>query len=595
MKFIKYIWILPLILAFASCTNLNEVFLDEELSDVTATSESALSAAYNRMITDVFVDHGHLWGLQEYSTDEALLPTRGSDWGDGGVYRAIQEFTWGADNTLVSNNWSSLTNGVTRSLTAIETINNNSGDTNYSMYLAEAKALLYMYTYYTLDLYGQCPMKEPISSDDNVYVVHSTYIDTLITNVENIIPDLASLGDNSTYNGRFTKEAAYAFLAEMYMNRAVFKDRYNATSNFDFTEASVNNSSKTDMDMVAEYSSMLISSSKFSLEENYFDNFAIGNSDGSELIFTAPQHVDDGSVNGQNDFAYMPMERAQHPAEGLRGTNATCTTPEYYATWDDNQDDPRFVQKYEYDNGTWFYNNQTQSIPLTTMDYVEGQSNVLWFHFNRGFMVGQQYGPTYDSNSKYVRDTVDGVVCVKVSALKTDKNDSMLVFTPNLDFSSGTTLPQNKVHQGVRIFKFEYDPIDLSSSTSRVYIPIFRLGYIYTLRAEAYYRSGETQEALDDINMLRTSRTRAQPEDEGGDIAGKAISLNDLTEERLYNEISYENYWEMKRRPQMIRFGTFDNAYTGKAKSDSFRRLYPIPQSVIDVSGDIFSQNEGYD
>ncbi len=594
-KIKRFLAFLPVLLVLVSCTDLEEVLLDEELGNTDATPEASLSAAYNRMISDVFVDHAHLWGMQEYSTDEAMLPTRGSDWGDGGRYRAIQEFTWGPDNPLVDDNWSSLTNGITRSVTAVQTIDQSPDGSNKAMYLAEAKALLYLYTYYTLDLYGQAPYKDPSATDDNVVAVYSTFIDTLITGVEDIIPNLATLGENSTYDGRFTKEAAYAFLAEMYMNRAVFLDRYNSSSDFDFTEASVNDNSKTDMDMVIEYTSKLIGSGKFSLEGHYFDNFSIDNTNGTELIFVAPQDVDDGSVTGQNDFVYMPMARAQHASEsGMRGTNATCTTPEYYASWNGNQDDPRFKQKYRYSDGTWFYNNKAQNISESTLDVVDGTDGLPWFHFNQGFMAGQQYGPTYDSNNKFVRETIDGKTYIKVTALKTDKNDSMLVFSPNLDFSSGTILPQNKVQQGVRVFKFEFDPVDNDKSSARFDVPIFRLGYIYTLRAEAYFRTGEAGAALADINILRTSRTRTQPDNEGGNISGQSISLSDLTEERLYNEISYENYWEMKRRPQMIRFGTFDDAYTGKDETEPYRRIYPIPQDVIDVSGDIFSQNKGY-
>ena len=244
MKIKKYLSILPILLVLFSCTDLEEKFLDEELGSGSATPDASLAAAYNRMILDVFVDHAHLWGMQEYSTDEALLPTRGADWGDGGRYRAIQEFTWGADNPLVSGNWSSLTNGITRSITAIENISNDTESAEKTMYLAEAKALFYLYTYYTLDLYGQAPFREPNGNPEDVRAIHSSYIDTLITNVEAIVPDLAALGENSTYNGRFTKEAAYAFLAEMYMNRAVFLDRYNPSSDFDFTEPSVGNSAQ---------------------------------------------------------------------------------------------------------------------------------------------------------------------------------------------------------------------------------------------------------------------------------------------------------------------------------------------------------------
>jgi hypothetical protein len=52
-------------------------------------------------------------------------------------------------------------------------------------------------------------------------------------------------------------------------------------------------------------------------------------------------------------------------------------------------------------------------------------------------------------------------------------------------------------------------------------------------------------------------------------------------------------YWEMYRRPQMIRFGKFDLAYTAKPLSQPFRRYFPIPQSTIDVTKE-FTQNQGY-
>ena len=516
MKFLKYLLFL---LVMVSCTDLNEVLLDEELDAESATPEASLASAYSRIIQDVFVDHSHLWGMQQYCTDEAMLPTRGSDWGDGGKYRDIHEFTWEPDNPLVNNNWNKLTNGITPLNNCNSGYFNDPDNSNYTLYLAEAKALLYLYTYYTLDLYGQAPYKDPLAEEDEVVAINSTYIDSLINKVEEIIPNLSALGENSTYNGRFTKEAAYGFLAEMYINRAVFKDRYNVTSDFNFKEASVNNTGKTDMDMVIEYTSKLIDLGKFGLENHYFDNFGIENTNGSELIFVAPQSMNDGSVSGENDFVYMPMARAQHPSElGMRGTNATCTTPEYYATWEENQDDPRFRQKFQYEDGTWFYNNKEQNIKESTFNVVPETDGLPWFHFNRGFMVGQQYGPTYDNSSRFVRETIDGETYIKVTALVTDKNDNMLVFSPNLDFSSGTILPQDKVQQGVRIFKFEFDPINKSNGSSRVDIPIFRLGYMYTLRAEAYFRNGDNAKALADINILRTSRTRTQPEDEGGYI-----------------------------------------------------------------------------
>jgi len=52
-------------------------------------------------------------------------------------------------------------------------------------------------------------------------------------------------------------------------------------------------------------------------------------------------------------------------------------------------------------------------------------------------------------------------------------------------------------------------------------------------------------------------------------------------------------YWEMYRRKQMIRFGTFDKPYTAKPTTDPYLRVYAIPQATIDVTDEI-SQNFGY-
>ncbi|MNT73820.1 SusD family protein [compost metagenome] len=108
------------------------------------------------------------------------------------------------------------------------------------------------------------------------------------------------------------------------------------------------------------------------------------------------------------------------------------------------------------------------------------------------------------------------------------------------------------------------------------------------MRAEAYFRKGQTALAVADINLLRTSRTR---EAYHNNAPGVAIST--LDEAKLYKEIAFETYWEMYRRPQMIRFGKYEQAFSAKPVSQPTRRIFPIPQTTLDVSKD-FVQNKGY-
>jgi hypothetical protein len=578
---IKNIIFLVTALVFASCTKLDEKVLDEVLGNQASSPAGALAAAYDRLGDGTFVDHGAVFSLQEYTTDEAILATRGSDWGDGGKWRSMHEFTWASDNPIVTDNWNMLTNGITRSLTAIKEINNSSIPQK-TLFLAEAKGLLAFYTYTTLDLFGQAPYRDPLVENAPLEMKQAaTTIDELILQVEALVPDLATLGQQQTHNGRFTKEAAYGLLANMYLNRAVFKDRYAAT--FNFNEKSVNGN-ETDMDKVISYTSLLINSGKFTLLSNYFDNFAIKNSGGSELIFVVVQKID-YLRNGSNSFAYVCVERNQKPSAATRGTNAACLSPEFYASWDGNHEDPRFERKYQYADGTWFMNNGPGSVPAT--DIVPKSANLPWFHFNRGIMVGQQYGPKLTSAGAFEM-TSDGRI--KVSELVMEKSTSTKMdFTPALNFTNPTqaVFAQNEINRGARCFKYEFDAEE-GNGTSNVDIPLMRLGAIYTMRAEAYFRKGMVTEAMADINKLRTTRTR---ESLYGNAPG--IAITSLNEAALYKEIAFETYWELLRRPQMIRFGKFEQPFSAKPTTQPFRRIFPIPQTTLDVTKSI-KQNQGY-
>ncbi|AEV96457.1 glycan metabolism protein RagB [Niastella koreensis] len=569
-----------MVVATTGCTKLHEKVIDEVLGSNAAAPENALASAYSQMDNGTFTNHAQAFALQEYSTDEAILPTRGSDWGDGGIYRAIHEFTWGADNSMITNTWNSLNTGITLSLTAISSINKSTA-ANKVQLLAEAKALLDLYTFHSFDLFGQAAYRDPGVDNAPLQVRQAaTGIDDLIKDVESLIPDLSNSGQNNTGNGRFTKQAAYALLAEMYLNRAVFKDRYAAS--FKFDEQAVDGNG-TDMDKVISYTTQLIGSGKYKLESNFFHNFDIENGNGTELIYVITQDVNT-LTGSSNNFAYMPMERNQKPSTANRGTNASCITPEFFHTWDNNRDDPRFQRHYQYADGTWFMNDGTDvSVPANSL--VVG-SSLSWFHFNRGMQYGQQYGPSIVGTD--FEHTADGRI--KVNKLYCEKAATQLMdFTPELNFDDPNqgVFTQAEINRGVRPFKYEFDPEGLNSK-SNCDLPVYRLGAMYIMRAEAYLRKNMTNEALADVNILRTSRTR---EALYANAPGKALTSIDMN--TLYAETGFEMYWEMYRRKAAIRFGKFEAAGTTKPVSQPFRRIYPIPQSTMDATK-LFAQNFGY-
>ena len=116
MKFYNNItkFALPLIavLAMSGCTKLNEG-LGSNLTNAqvsgalgSAGTGLLLSAAYSD-IGGPLTGQDQLFSLMENSTDESLVPTRGGDWDDNGVWRVVHNHTWNADHgqiTSVFNN-----------------------------------------------------------------------------------------------------------------------------------------------------------------------------------------------------------------------------------------------------------------------------------------------------------------------------------------------------------------------------------------------------------------------------------------------------------------------------------------------------------
>ncbi len=111
--------------------------------------------------------------------------------------------------------------------------------------------------------------------------------------------------------------------------------------------------------------------------------------------------------------------------------------------------------------------------------------------------------------------------------------------------------------------------------------PIFRLGQVHLLRAEARARAaGDWSLALPDVNALRSR-------------AGVA-ALGSVDAAGFLAERGREMFQESSRRTDQIRFGTFDDSWWEKTNSDAFRSVFPIPQAQIDASSGSLTQNPGY-
>lgn len=123
--------------------------------------------------------------------------------------------------------------------------------------------------------------------------------------------------------------------------------------------------------------------------------------------------------------------------------------------------------------------------------------------------------------------------------------------------------------------------------------PLFRLGEVYLIYAEAVLRGGggSTATAIQYVNLLRQ---RAY-----GNTSGNVSSIN---LDFILDERARELTWEATRRTDLIRFGKFTSAsyvwpFKGGVRNgrgvESFRTLYPIPNTDLTANPNLV-QNPGY-
>ncbi|WP_037324563.1 RagB/SusD family nutrient uptake outer membrane protein [Salinimicrobium terrae] len=124
--------------------------------------------------------------------------------------------------------------------------------------------------------------------------------------------------------------------------------------------------------------------------------------------------------------------------------------------------------------------------------------------------------------------------------------------------------------------------------------PLFRLGDVYLMYAEAVLRGGggSMDQALIYVNELRE---RAYEENVN------LVPADEFNLDLILAERGRELYWEAHRRTDLIRFDQFSTngtwAWKGNtprgATTAAFRNLYPIPASDLGVNTNL-TQNPGY-
>lgn len=334
------------ITGIVACTNLDEKVLDEQLGTDLVSNPDNIQSLINPPYASLrrTIEWYDYWALQEVSTDEVIIPTRGTDWYDNGDWQQLHLQTWTADHGRMKNVWDALNQGVSRANTAIYYIGQFSQNATTELDINEARFLRAYYMYLINDLYGQVPFREAIDIDFSVsprVMSSKEAADFIIAELKEIMPKLKS--KTEVGSTRVTVGAAQALLAKVYLNYKVYggEEKW--------------------VDAIT-YCDQLINSGIYTVATDYWEMFQKNVAENPEFILRVPMDdmVDMGSGSVWVNFTL-------HYSQTFGNITSTWNGPSTTST---------FVNTWDKENDARFYDGR-----------IKAECG-----FNQGFLIGQQYG-----------------------------------------------------------------------------------------------------------------------------------------------------------------------------------------------------------
>lgn len=530
------------LLPWTSCSSYLEENPKDRLDEETAYStlsdvqKNGVLSLYNYV--GGYVDSQGLQGtgrgiydLNTFTTDEAIMPTRGGDWYDGGFWQGLYLHRWGVNNEAIYATWEYLYRTVilcNGSLERIQDFAEKHPEENVADCVAEVRALRAMFYYYIMDLFGSVPLieKSDPAVEDIVQEKRSKVFNFIVKELTESSSLLSEERSNQpgVYYGRMTQPVVWFLLAKLALNAEVYTDddwtdgsRPDGKSIFFEVEGQRLNA----WQMVNYYCEQ-ITTAGYTLEKDYTANFAVFNESSEENIFVIPM----SKTLYTNQFIYLFRSRHYNHAKayGLSGENGSSATKEVLETF--GYDTPQVDARFDY----------------------------CYFA-----------GPVKDLEGNQIL-LDDGV--------------TPLVYEPwnvALDVSGK---PYEKT-AGARMKKYEVDKTGLKDGKLLDNdIVLFRYADVLLMQSEAKVQNGENGDA--ELNLVR-SRVGMAP---------RAATLENLLDERMM-ELAWEGWrrQDMIRFGVFTRSYSCRPQLPGE--ENGYTTVFPIPEKVIDMNPQLH-QHKGY-
>lgn len=304
MKTRRLVFIVGISIVFTcSCKKLNETVGGNLTTGQVPNSAAELLRGVYASLAPTFTSHLDIFALADITTDEAIIPTRGNDWDDNGMWRLLHQHKWDPGHSVIRGCFKSL-GGVVFAATDLLQYNPNAQQE------AEARFLRAWAMYWLLDLFDQVPYREQGENIVQPARVRKG-LDALNYIINEINAVQADLPEGPANTSKANKFAARVLLMKCYLNKGVYADRANPSFIME------------DMNKVISLADTIINLGGYVFSEKYFDNFSPENrTKGKENIFTQASNSDGGYLLGLSWSAPL------HYKQG--GFNGTTTLSDFY-------------------------------------------------------------------------------------------------------------------------------------------------------------------------------------------------------------------------------------------------------------------------
>lgn len=424
-------------------------------------------------------------------------------------------------------------------------------DADYKLYRAEVRFLRALYYWYFLDMWQKAPFKDETFAVDALPVCKGgkelyDWIDNELTELEG---ELAPIGDfnNSQNFGRADQGAAYILHARLALNSSVYTD-----------------GAVKDYQKAVDYCDKVISSGKYALASSP----KVHPSNGLTYSGYAQVFMADNDENAEAmKEIILPIRQDGKSTKCYSGANYLVSSMRivgmpYMGTtngWSCNYARPNLIQKFF----------PAENIPMSTEKAPDGatEEEIIALDAQDGSDTKSILAAAKDDRALFYAGRGGGIRKLHVEKMSNFLDGISIVKWQNIRTDGGTT------------HDVEFPDTD---------IPLLRYAEAFMTRAEAKWRLGDSEAALNDINLIRGR--------------ANAAALTSLTEQDIIDEWSREFYMEGRRRSDLNRFDMFvGKKYLWDWKGgvpkgqtvDGHFKFYPIP--IDDINGnENMIQNAGY-